>query len=1767
MADYEVTDPSGKTYIVTGPAGASKEQVIDVLQQKLAIQEQQYQENMSKTGLIPGLKSGARQFLAGTEEALGFKEAGAEQRKKAEEAYHEITPEDIQQAKEHGVLDTVGAYKSKYLTGPLGTIAGRYGAPVAASLAAPLVAPEALTGLIGGAAVRGLAGTAVDIGAEKSENIQSQVAAGQTPNQTKAWMAALPQAVLAGFGFPGTSEISKVLGPRLAAEAEAIAPKVLAGDVTLADAKAELTSKTAAYLQNMGVNTVTGSGLMIGTEDIRRAQAGQGLMSGQEMLDSVIQAGLLSPVFGLLHPSERPKAEAILKEASGKYQKIQNELADLRTLAADRELTRQENINKARLEEEAKQLAIDMERRIPLTKQDTLPFETTADEVKAEQLKGQKQKDLFTEAATTEEPLPSEKITTKTLTDLDIGRSAKLHNEITGLDIYEPEQNRIIRDKLQEYLNKYGVEQPKIDKIENYIKQLESIGGKNVPATKVEPAGDRARIPSVDVGQLEDTTGIKTSDTGGVDSTGNDARQYSEGDGQQSLALTEEKQAPASTEVIKSEAELAPEEKPTVEEAPPEEQAPPEEPIPLEQEANKVANELTALDRTHPLIETLRDPLSVTEKDVQQARAEVETLKAQREGKQPTTLAEEKATAAIEADPIVDESRVPGSKPTGQTKESIMYRLKGIFGSGIDSLTKRGVLNIVNSVDELPEHIRTVMGDNAIGAHSEGKAYLRADRISPENIRKVVLHEIGEHYGLEALVGERNYKDILQSVMAGKDKDAIIKAAWEHVSKVYPELKIGERQFLREIVAKIGEDAPSHPLWRRIINAVRNFLKVNKYKNMSGEDIQDIVMHSFKTAMKRDIKQLERKGVEFAKKEYEPNPEFKALYERAGGVYDKVEEPTLFQSLKDDPVNFVKEQAKVAPKFLDKFETMFFSSDASLQNAIRKGMESMGMSFDKMKEVLFRASTAQALHREAIAHQVLEKGGLQYDPRTYKYVAIDKRGSWKGVVEALKAAADENGISYEEMEKYAHQALIAKRLRGLKETMTEAEKRYVTELAAAKTPAQRAAAESKFETSRKVIHLSEAQIQSGEQLFRKVKGMQKVVDEWNLARDNIMDFAVDSGLYTQSEAQALLDVMDYVPFYRVEQLENRAGPKEFTRGLLDVASDKRFMGSKQPVNNVFDNMERWISYVVRKGIGNQSAKDLNEAAMKYLPEGEVKKLSPGEKVPHGQQGNVIGIWDNGSVDRYVYADPLFVHAFTGMEPIVIPALKGAAKFTNILRQNIVLNPLFSLGQLSQDAFGAMFVSGVKHPFALPLQVIKEFIGTLRGTSEAQAELKQYGAVGVRDYSSAVSRIDAEIAAGLKEPKLIDKIAKPFRALSMASDNAVRQAIYNQTLKETGNKALAIERAFEVINFRRAGASSSVNFLRQTVPFFGAYLQAMNVAAKTIAGKGIAPIEKAEARKILASTFVKVMIAGFVYNALISEDEDYKKLDPSIRDKKLLIPGTGGLSLPVRNDIFTFAAKILPEHIYQMTMAQATEDGTKAKKALSAALTNALLGPNVLPQFGKPIIEVMTNHNFFTDRAIVGQGVEELAPEKQYSVNTSELSKVLGSASGTSPMKWDHLLKSYFGYTAGLGLMLTDHVMSAGSNKSLPDKSFQDMIAAIPGMSAFVSKEFGTREKSDFYELRDLVNEAVKTSNYMKTYSTPEERKSYKEENEKLLQVKSQVNNINRQLTSIRKEERLTYEAPDSRMSPIQKQAKIKELRLREERVLKNIRELRVKAGL
>jgi phage baseplate assembly protein W len=622
-----------------------------------------------------------------------------------------------------------------------------------------------------------------------------------------------------------------------------------------------------------------------------------------------------------------------------------------------------------------------------------------------------------------------------------------------------------------------------------------------------------------------------------------------------------------------------------------------------------------------------------------------------------------------------------------------------------------------------------------------------------------------------------------------------------------------------------------------------------------------------------------------------------------------------------------------------------------------------------------------------------------------------------------------------------------------------------------------------------------------------------------------------------------------------------AGPKEYSRGLLDFAKNYKFKGSEQEVEDLFDNMERWTSYTVSRAVKNRTALNMKNIAQQLMPD-DVRAMRQDESVKKEQ--NTIDIWENGTKQKYEFKDPLFVYAFQGAQPVSIPILKAMASVANILRKNIVLNPLFSVSQLSQDSIGAMFTSGLKQPFKLPLEVVKEFTKTLRGTSEAAAELSRYGAVGVRDYSAAIARNEVEIASGLKSPTKFQKILAPLEKIAMASDNAVRQAVYNLTLAEGGDKATAVEKAFEIINFKRGGASATVTALRQIVPFYGAYLQAQNVALKTLMGKGISPVQRKEAQSTLLKTTAKVMTLGFIYAALCADDEEYQQMDPSIRDRHLVIPGTGFM-LPLRSDVFLLP-KLTAEYVYQGITDEGFTDGKKMRRGMKDAVMNAILSPTVVPQAAKPLLEVMTNYSFFTGRPLIGQGLENRVTAEQFTNTTSELAKFLGKAGLVSPITIDHLIRGYTGTTGGMGLVLINSATNVVNDTPRPEKSMQDFLATTPGLSAFVAREYGSGIKNDYYELRKEVDKAVNTYNNMRKTGRAEEAKEFYEEKKDLISVKSQVNAIERQLTKLRNQEKVIYAAPASKMTAEQKGEAIEKIRQTEQRMLKNVGELRARAG-
>jgi len=497
---------------------------------------------------------------------------------------------------------------------------------------------------------------------------------------------------------------------------------------------------------------------------------------------------------------------------------------------------------------------------------------------------------------------------------------------------------------------------------------------------------------------------------------------------------------------------------------------------------------------------------------------------------------------------------------------------------------------------------------------------------------------------------------------------------------------------------------------------------------------------------------------------------------------------------------------------------------------------------------------------------------------------------------------------------------------------------------------------------------------------------------------------------------------------------------------------------------------------------------------------------------------------------------------------------------------VVLNPLFSLSQVPQDSFAAIFSSGLKPRYALtiPARAVKEFVQSFTNTpSKAHLALKAVGAVGRADYSAATAADHAIFNSMKGPPGFVGRTRQMLDKISMASDNAVRQAVYSAALKSGLSPAEGLEKAFEVINFRTRGSNQLLIAVGQTVPFFNAYLAAQHVAIKTITGRGISPQDRRSALETLAATTASIMALSLLYTMANASDDDYLKKSATIRDRLLMIPGTG-MSIPIRTDIFSIP-KILTEHMYLLLTDNGTEDPRKFRDSMAAAAGNSIFGPTPVPQVFKPFIETKLNYDFFQGQPLIGKYQQGLDPSRQFNDSTSELAKILGSTDMVSPINADHIIRGMFGSVGGLTLLLTNHLIAAMEGKPRPDMTVNDMLTSLPGTSGFVSKEFESGYKKDFYVLRDQVDRAAATFADIKNRS-PEEIEAFVSKPENITQaaMAKSIDRIAKDLTAIRKAINFTQELPESEMSSEQKQKEIKNYKLMEEDILKsiNIKDLR-----
>ncbi|KKK97239.1 hypothetical protein LCGC14_2654740, partial [marine sediment metagenome] len=138
-------------------------------------------------------------------------------------------------------------------------------------------------------------------------------------------------------------------------------------------------------------------------------------------------------------------------------------------------------------------------------------------------------------------------------------------------------------------------------------------------------------------------------------------------------------------------------------------------------------------------------------------------------------------------------------------------------------------------------------------------------------------------------------------------------------------------------------------------------------------------------------------------------------------------------------------------------------------------------------------------------------------------------------------------------------------------------------------------------------------------------------------------------------------------------------------------------------------------------------------------------------------------------------------------------------------------------------------------------------------------------------------------------------------------------------------------------------------------------------------------------------------------------------------------------------------------------------------------------PGFIPTALLPIMENLSNYNFFLGRAIVPASRQDLPPELQYTRWTSEVSKKLGELLGMSPSKIDNLIN---GWTGGLGRYALDILgailKGTGISPDIPEPS--PTLADLPVIKSFVVRNpYGSSGKAvnDFYNLRTEYIEGEK----------------------------------------------------------------------------------------
>jgi hypothetical protein len=1130
----------------------------------------------------------------------------------------------------------------------------------------------------------------------------------------------------------------------------------------------------------------------------------------------------------------------------------------------------------------------------------------------------------------------------------------------------------------------------------------------------------------------------------------------------------------------------------------------------------------------------------------------------------------------------LDFSRFSGETASYATKDGVLhvwtdgqyferdYGSKRSLEAAVDDFDSENSANSLRTVVQGAQKAQFSKNTASVQAFVlDGRAYIIAENIPAGAERAVFMHEVGAHLGLDD---------------ATVDAAAARINAWANAKEGSVERQVYDATRARmstagetsnsELVAYATEEAVKAGVTPK---AVANAPKVADIRTVQG--LIDFMAHHWRKAVEKifgkptrpftsqDLVDLTYGAAReaLAKPEVGAGRTAMASFSKATAMatpqsanadFDAMVQSSEIMQEQPGPVRqWLKSMAKEARTVGILTTLRKYVADTAAPVALKIDAAFDGKVRDAMGAISPMGQYRQANDASKLMISFFETGAMTKDLADGQYHAAEVAGvpSMLDVANVIKTWGESTGKSFEQA--YA----------GVSKMLEAVRHKALMDLDPTYRPNK---------LSNQDPRTSREQVAEGVRMFNATPEAKRISGMLDKIRFRLVDQMVETGRLTKDEGKFWKDASGYVPFDRVKDFSTKFRSLRSTgSGVAQLGKLPKFIGStEREVGNIIDNYTKlngWMVGQVLKQDANTNLfkhmADLGWANKPVRAESMKAKAIPAEKRVTLYIDGVEHVGE--LVSQYDQA------AFNEMGDIKSAWIKMFQKFANVLRTTITAMPPFAAKQVTDDIQRAFFTSGVQNPSHLIIPSLRNFFAI--SLSELQGKrhpyLREFGRKSLTgEYDLNTSNPAETILQdfGFRQRGTIREIFHRLEGITRASDLAVRKAIYDQTMKETHDAALAQTRAREFINFRRHGAGSAMPALTATIPFFNAFIQGTDVLLRAATGKDSS---MAAGRKYAQSLFImratQLMALSAIYALAMGDDEDYQEASLQARGDNWILPG--GVKISVPSEIGALF-KVPVEMAFEYMRRQGTPEQMEASEAAITALSYAAqqYGGRMMPipAAVKPVIEAFTNYSFFTGRPIVGAFHKQLEPSLQRADRTSELAIAISEFSRDvvgvdkiSPLLVDNFLQGYFGTVANLMQMTTDGLLN-------PDR-LDRPVHKYWLLSNYLYDPIGTRRVTEFYDLREKTSRVQATLREL-VERDPERAEKYALDHESELALAVAVNSTLEQLSNTRQYKKfLASRQAAEEMSQEERTHHIEETRKLEMELVRWVREIKAEMKL